>query len=245
MLGSIVRRGGVAAIEGPEAQVVDLGLHILDPPRADRFPKLEDEQLDEFGAGALQVLPEGFGADRRTGDLAQLLGDLVDGRLGVVAAQLQDGGVAVLGSGRLVGLQPRPDAIDDGLAPDMVEVLIRTAGVEQVAGRQGLVLAGPEPIDDQAVEHRPQVVPEATLALVRAGELSGEQLGPELLEDFVGQVLVADLEVNISSNRVVIAADQVLHGGVTLRARRVGATNRRPYCVDVGQPLVAHRSHPR
>ena len=69
-----------------------------------------------------------------------------------------------------------------GLAPDAVEILVGLGGVEQVAGGQRLELPGPEMVDDQPVEDRPQVVAEPSLVLVGAGELAGQQLGPELLK---------------------------------------------------------------
>ncbi len=103
--------------------------------------------------------------------LAELRGDLVDRRLGEVSPQLEDGGVAVLGGGGLIGFQPGPDAVDHGLAPDAVEILIGSSGIEQIAGRQWLKLPRSEMIDDQAMEHGPQVISESPLALVGAGEL--------------------------------------------------------------------------
>ena len=99
-------------------------------------------------------------------------------------------------------------------------------------------------VDDQAVEDGAQIVAESALALVGAGELAGQQLGPELLEDLVGQVLVADLEVDVARDGIVIPADQLFHRRLALRARRVGAADRRPARRDFGQTLFCHRNHP-
>ena len=80
-----------------EAEVEDFGLDVLGAGRVDGFSQLLDKQLDEFGAGALEVLPKGLGRDLGAGDFAELGGDLLDRGLGEVAPQLQDGGVAILG----------------------------------------------------------------------------------------------------------------------------------------------------
>ena len=81
-----------------------------------------------------RVLRNASGRTVRAGDLAELLGDLLDRGLGMIAAELEDGGVAVLGRRRLVGLEPRPDALDHGLAPDAVEVLVGSAGSSRSPG---------------------------------------------------------------------------------------------------------------
>ena len=58
-------------------------------------------------------------------------------------------------------------------------------------------------------KHRSQVIAEPPLALVGPGQLAGQELGPEFLEDLVGQVLVADLQVDVSRDGIVVPADQV------------------------------------
>ena len=118
------------------------------------------------------------------------------------------------------------------------------AGVHQVAGGQGLELAGAKMVDDQAVEDGAQIVAKPTLALVGAGELAGQQLGPEFLEDLIRQVLVAHFEVDISRDGVVILADQIFHGRLALWAGRVGAADGRPACRNLGQALFCHRNDP-
>ena len=88
-------------------------------------------------------------------------------------------------------------------------VVVGADGVEQVAGGERLELAAPEVVDDQAMEDGPQVVAEPALVVVGPGELVGQQLGPELLEDLVGEVLVAELQPEVALDGVVIAADQL------------------------------------
>ena len=109
-----------------------------------------------------------------------------------------------------------------GLAPDAIEILVGLERVEQVAGRQRLELAAAEMVDDQAVQDRPQIVAKPSLALVGAGELAGQQLGPELLEDLVGEVSVANLQVDVPGDRVVVPADQLVHRRLAVRARACG-----------------------
>ena len=71
-------------------------------------------------------------------------------------------------------------------------------------------------VDDQAVQDRAEIVAKPALALVSAGELAGEQLGPEFLEDLVGEVLVPDFEMDVSCDGVVILADQIFHRRLAL-----------------------------
>ena len=106
----------------------------------DGFSQLLDQKIDELRPGSLEIFPKCLGADRCSEHFAELGGDLVDGCLGIVAPKLQDGGIAVLGGGGLVGFQPGPDAIDHGFAPDPIEVFVGSSRVEQVAGRKGLKL---------------------------------------------------------------------------------------------------------
>ena len=131
-----------------------------------------------------------------------------------------------------------------GLAPDAVEVLVGPAGVQQVAGREGLELAGAEVVDDQAVQDRAEIVAKPPLALVGAGQLAGQQLGPEFLEDLVGQMLVADLQVDVARDGIVVSADQLFHGRLALGPGGMGAADRRPVGRDFGQPLFCHRNDP-
>ena len=138
----------------------------------DGFSQLLDKEVDEFGTGALEVFSEGLGRDLGVGDLAELGGDFIDRGFGKIAAQLQDGGVAVFGGLSLIGFESRPDAGDDSLAPDAIEVFVGLAGVHQVAGGQGLELARSEVVDDQAVEYGAEIVAKASLALVGTGELA-------------------------------------------------------------------------
>ncbi len=80
-----------------QAEVVDFGLDRFGAGGVDGFSQLLDEELDEFGTSALEVLSEGLGRHLGVGDFAELGGDLLDRGLGKVAPQLQDGGVAILG----------------------------------------------------------------------------------------------------------------------------------------------------
>ena len=66
-------------------------------------------------------------------------------------------------------------------------------------------------VDDQPVEHRSQVISKSPFALVGPGQLAGQELGPELLKDLVGQMLVADLQVDVSCHGIVIPPDKFLH----------------------------------
>ena len=164
--------------------------------------------------------------------------------LGKSRLQLKNGGVAVLGCGRLIGFQPGPDAIDHGFAPDPVEIFVGPSGIEQVAGGKRLKLPRPEVVDDQAVEDGSQVISKSPFALVGSGQLAGQQLGPELLQDLVGQVLVANLQVDVSCHGVVIPADELLHGRLAFggrcarRARRMGAADGRPDRRNLGQTAL-------
>ena len=66
-------------------------------------------------------------------------------------------------------------------------------------------------VDDQAMQDRAQIIAKTPLALVGPGKLAGQQLGPELLEDLVGQVFIPHLQVDITCDGVVILADQIFH----------------------------------
>src|SRR5262249_54347877 len=113
-----------------------------------------------------------------------------------------------------------------------------------IAGGEGLQLAGAEVVNDQAVEHGAQVIAKSPLAPVRAGQLAGQELGPELLEDLVSQVFVADLQVDISGDGIVIPVDELLHRGVALGGGGMGATDGGPTRLDFGEPLFIHRYDP-
>ena len=160
--------------------------------------------------------------------------------------QVQDPGVAVLGRARLVGLEPGEHPVDDRLAPDAVVFEVGDRGVGQVARGQGLELPAAEVVDDQAVQDRPEVVAEAPLGVVGPGELVVQELDPELLEDLVGEVRVAELEPEVALDRVVIAADQVAHRGLALGARARGPswTSRQSVCSSVSRSLPVLPSAP-
>ncbi len=193
-----------------------------------------------------RFLRNASGRDWRSDHLAELGGDLVDGCLGEVAPQLQDGGVPVLGRGGLIGFQPGPDASDHGLSPDAVEILIGSSRIEKIAGRQRLKLARPEVVDDEPVEHGPQVISESPFALVGTGQFAGQELGPELLKNLVGQMLVADFQMDVSwSRRRGIGQQAPPSPPGSVGARDVmGAADGRPDRRYLGQSLFCHRCHP-
>ena len=64
-LSSIGQGFVVAAVEMSQSEVEDLGLDVLGAGRVDGFSQLLDKQVDELGAGPLEVLAEGLGRDRR------------------------------------------------------------------------------------------------------------------------------------------------------------------------------------
>src|SRR4051794_38063211 len=94
------------------------------------------------------------------------------------------------------------------------------------------------------MENGPHVVPESTLVAVCAGKLVSQELGPELLEDLVGEVGVAELQSEVALDRVVIATDELVHRRLADRAGRVRVADRRPTGGEVGQVLARHRSRP-
>jgi len=133
----------------------------------------------------------------------------------------------------------------------VVELLVGLRGVDQVAGRKLLHLAGAEVIDDEAVEDCPQVVPEAPLARVGAGKLVSQELGPELLFHLVREVLVAELEPEVALDGVVVARDELLHRVGDLSSdggsgghRCVGRPDQGPLGRDLGQSLLIGHARP-
>src|SRR5947209_6103085 len=99
----MIQAGGVAAIEMAEAQVEDLGLDILGFGGMDRLAQFLDEELEELGACTLQRLSERLGGYCTPDLLAELGGQVFDGRLGMAAPELKDRVIAVLGRVDLVG----------------------------------------------------------------------------------------------------------------------------------------------
>ena len=153
----------------------------------------------------------------------------------MVAPELEDGRVAVLGGAGLIGLEPRPDPLEDGLTPDPVEILVGLGGVEQVARRERLELPGPEMIDDQAVEDGPEVVAEPPLVLSAPASLSVSSLVQNSWRTSSARCLSRTLRWMYRVDRVVVPADQLAHRRLAFRARRVGAADRRPARRDLGQ----------
>ena len=71
----------------------------------------------------------------------------------------------------------------------------------KIARRKGLELPRPEVVDDEAMEHGSQIVSEPPFALVGSGQFAGQELGPELLKHLVGEMLIADLQVDVFVSR--------------------------------------------
>src|SRR4051812_30644672 len=102
--GSGAVRLRTAAIEVSQAEGLDLILNIVVGGGMDGLAKFLDEQFEELGPGPLERLPEGLGGDLGAGLLTEPEGDLLDRFLGVVASEVEDRGVSVLGGLGLVGL---------------------------------------------------------------------------------------------------------------------------------------------
>jgi hypothetical protein len=62
-----------------------------------------------------------------------LLREVFDGGVCVADAEVEDGGVTILGRACFVGLESRPNAFDDGLSPDAVVFVVWLSGVEEVS----------------------------------------------------------------------------------------------------------------
>ena len=99
-------------------------------------------------------------------------------------------------------------------------------------------------VDDQAMKDGPHIVAKPSFVLVSAGEFVGEELGPELLEDLVGEVSVAELQAKIAFNGVVVAADQLQHRLLAVGSSGMGAGDRGPVGGEVGQMFSRHRLYP-
>ncbi len=222
-----------------EAEVIDFSFDEFGRGVDDPFAELLDEQLEELSASALEGLAKGLGRDVLARLIGETLGDLLDGGLGLVDAEVEDLGVAIFRGAGLVGFEAGPDASDDGLAPDAVVFLVGKRGVEEVAGGEGLVFAAAKVIDDQAMEDGSQVIAEAPLGVVGAGELVGQQLGPEFLEDLVGEVIVAEFETKVARDGVVVSTDEVAHGGLAFGAGSVGLADQAPVGLEIGQAIRA------
>src|SRR5262249_10860610 len=111
-----------------------------------------------------------------------------------------------------------PNSVDHGFAPDAVEIGIRPGGIQQVAGWKRLELARSEMVNDQPMKHRSEVIAKATLALVGSCKLAGQQLGPKFLKHLIGQVLIPNLQVNVSRHGIMVSIDKLLHGRLALGA---------------------------
>ena len=85
------------------------------------------------------------------------------------------------------------------------------------------------------MEHGPEVVAEPPLVVVGPGQFVGEELGPELLKDLVSEVLIAELEPQVALNSVMVPADQLAHGELANRPRRVRVAHGGPAGFQVGQ----------
>src|ERR1700678_3267894 len=99
-------------------------------------------------------------------------------------------------------------------------------------------------VDDEAVEHGPQVISESPLALVGSGQFAGQQFGPEFLKYLVSEMLIADFQVDVFADGIVVAADELLHGRLALRTRGVGTADSCPDRGYLSQSLFCHRRHP-
>ena len=66
-------------------------------------------------------------------------------------------------------------------------------------------------VDDQPVEHGSQIISKSPLALVGSRQFAGQELGPEFLKNFVREMLVAHLEVDVLRHGIVISPDKFLH----------------------------------
>jgi hypothetical protein len=85
---------------------------------------------------------------------------------------------------------------------------------------------------------------ESSLCLVGPGQLAGQELGPEFLQDLVGKMLVANFQMNVAGQGIVIPAHELFHGSLTFRAWGMGARDRGPARGDFGQAVFCHRCHP-
>ena len=88
--------GRVPAIPVSQSQVVNLGLNVVGFGGMDRLLELQDQKLQELGAGSLQGFPEAFRRHFRLDLIGEKQGQIVDRGVGVVESQVQDSGVAVL-----------------------------------------------------------------------------------------------------------------------------------------------------
>ncbi len=176
--------------------------------------KFLDEEFQEFFTGSLESFTEALGCAAVAGLFGEFGGEVLNGGVGVSNAKAERGVVAVFGDRDLVGFETGPDAFDDGLAPDAIVVGIGCGRIDEVAWGEGLEFAAAEVVDDEAVDDGAEVVAEAALGFVGAGEFVSEELCPEVLKDLVGEVGVAEFEFEVAFDGVVIAADEVAHGGL-------------------------------
>ena len=139
-----------------------------------------------------------------------------------------------------VSSRPQTRRISD-FAPDPIVVLVAIARIDEIDRRQGLKLAAPEMVDDQAVEHGAEVVAKPPFGFVRPCQFVGEQLGPEVLENLIRQVRVAHLQANVPLDGIVIATDQVAHGRLPSGADRVRRADHGPACFQAGELLGGGR----
>ena len=139
----MIRLGGIAAVEVPEAKVEDFRFNVFRICGVDRLAKFLDEQFQELPPGPLEGLAEGFGRNPRLRLLGEPGRDFLDRRCRITHAEVKDTGVPILRRAGFVRLQPRPDPFDDGLTPDSVIIGVRPGGIEEVArGDSGRGVSG-------------------------------------------------------------------------------------------------------
>lgn len=227
----------IALVEGSQAQIVDFGFDFGLGRVGDAVAQLLDKQFHEFFAGALQSLAKRFRTEVFSAALGELLGQVLDGSLRVSDPKVEDSGVAIFGILGFVRIESGEDPFDNRLAPDPVVLGVGNGRIGEFAGGERLKFSTSEVIDDQAVKDGAQVVSEASLRVVGPGEFMVQELDPELLKDFVGEIRIAEFQAEVAFHGIVIATDQMAHGFPTFRAFLVGRSDEVPVGRQLRQSL--------
>jgi hypothetical protein len=104
------------------------------------------------------------------------------------------------------------------------------------------MLSATKVVDDEPVQDGAQVVAKTAFIAVGPGEFVGEQLGPELLKDLIGEIAVAEFQAQIALDGVVVSADQFAHRRLAFGAGEVGGTDRRPVRLECGEAFLGRWS---
>ncbi len=112
----------------------------------------------------------------------------------MVHSKVQNLCVTILGSARLIRFQPCPDTIDHGLPPNSVVFRVGNGRIKQIARWQGLELSTSEMIDDQPVENCSKIISKTAFGVVSTCKFMCEELGPEFLENFIGEIWVSKFQ---------------------------------------------------